>query len=112
MTYNNTVPALDICNFYNLLIIFAADVIPPRLQISLPVISNEGITLRWSYDEEAVSVCELEPPLLLTITTIPCSGNVFLLTNDLLEGYSSFIQGTDVAGNVAAPIQLMWNVGK
>ena len=92
-------------------IIFTADVTPPRFQIGSPVISNEGITLRWSYDEEAVSVCELQPPSMLSMTTIPCSGNVFLLTNDL-EGYRLFIQGTDVAGNVAAPIQLIWNVGK
>ena len=91
--------------------LFAADVTPPRLQISSPVISNEGITLRWSYDEEAVSLCELQAPSMLTMTTIPCSGNVFLLTNDL-KGSSLFIQGMDVAGNVAAQIQLTWNVGK
>ena len=93
--------------------LIAADVTPPKLQISSPVLSNEGITLHWSYDEEAVSICELQPPSLLTMTAIPCSGNVFLLTNDLqVEGYSLFIRGTDLAGNVAAPIQFTWNIGK
>ena len=91
--------------------LFAADVTPPKLQISSPVTSNEGITLRWSYDEDTVSVCELQAPSLLTMTTIPCSDNVLLLTNDL-KGYRLFIQGTDMAGNIAAQIQLTWNVGK
>ena len=90
-----------------------ADVTPPKVQLKtmVPVISDDGIALTWSFDEEAVTICELHPPSMLNKTTVPCSNNAVLLPY-ATEGYILSIQGTDMGGNVAEPVQLTWSVCK
>ena len=86
---------------------------PPKIQLKAmaPVITDEGIALGWAFDEEASSVCELYSPSMLNETIVPCLNNAVLLPNTE-QGYSLFIQGTDVEGNVADPVQLTWSIGK
>ena len=50
-------------------------------------------------------------PSMLNVTTIPCLKNTVLITHSL-DGYSLSIQGTDIEGNVAEPLQVEWNIGK
>ena len=87
-----------------------ADITAPHLQfVNAPVFSNQNLTLSWMYDENTTSFCTLQSPASLTI--IPCSDNVAVLTN-LQEGYHSFfIQGTDTSGNTAATLRHTWRVG-
>jgi hypothetical protein len=87
-----------------------ADITAPRLQFMIaPELSNQNVNLSWVYNENATSFCTLQSPASLTI--IPCSDNVALLTN-LQEGYHSFfVQGTDTSGNTAATVRHTWRVG-
>ena len=89
----------------------AADVTPPEIQLKAPVISDEGLSVSWDFNEEASAICELHSPSMLNVTTIPCSNNAILLPYTE-EGYSLSIQGMDVVGNVAEPVQLTWSIGK
>ena len=73
--------------------------------------SDEGLSISWNFSENASAICELYSPSMLNITTIPCLKNTVLLSYSL-EGYSLSIQGTDIEGNVAEPIQLTWSIGK
>ena len=73
--------------------------------------SDEGLFISWNFSENASAICELHSPSMLSITTIPCLKNTVLLSYSL-EGYSLSIQGTDIEGNVAEPIQLTWSIGK
>lgn len=94
-----------------ILILYTADLTPPKLQITdLPVISDESITLRWFYNEEAFSNCSLQSPTDMT-KMIPCSNNSVVLAHSQ-EGYTLHIQGTDAAGNTAEAVQLTWTVGE
>ena len=72
-------------------------------------VTTDGITLSWSYNEEATSVCRLQPPLFPS-STIPCSNNSFLLTR-AQEGYSLSVEGVDLEGNTAGPVQFTWSTG-
>ena len=74
-----------------------------------PIITTDGITLSWSYNEVATSVCRLQPPSLPS-RAIPCSNNSILLTR-AQEGYSMSIEGVDLEGNTAGPVQFTWNIG-
>ena len=83
---------------------------PPKLQITdSPVISDEMITFRWLYNEQASSTCTLQTPTSMAI--IPCINNSVMLAYPQ-EGYSLYIQGTDLAGNTAEAVQLTWTVGE
>ena len=73
--------------------------------------SNEGLSISWYFSENASAICELHSPSMLNVTTIPCLKNTVLLSYSL-EGYSLSIQGTDIEGNVAEPVQLTWSIGK
>lgn len=75
------------------------------------VISDEGLSLSWAFNEEASAICELHSPSMLKGTIVSCSNNYVLLPY-ADEGYSLFIQGTDMEGNVAEPAQLTWSIGK
>ena len=75
------------------------------------VISDEGLSLSWAFNEEASAICELHSPSMLKGTIVSCSNNYVLLPY-ANEGYSLFIQGTDMEGNVAEPAQLTWSIGK
>ena len=97
------------CSAHN--ITHAADVTPPKVQLKAPVMSDEGLSVSWDFSEEASANCELHSPSMLNVTTIPCSNNALLLPYTE-EGYSLFIQGTDVEGNVADSVQLTWSIGK
>jgi hypothetical protein len=86
-------------------------VTPPKVQLKAPVMSDEGLFISWNFSENATAICELLSPSKLNVTTIPCLKNTILLSHSL-EGYSLSIQGTDIEGNVAEPVQLTWSVGK
>ena len=91
--------------------------VSPQLEINEPLISSEGVILSWNFNEEAISMCSLQPPSLIsdnnmqTMTTIPCSNNSVLLES-AQKGYSLYIQGIDSAGNIADPVIFTWNRGK
>ena len=72
--------------------------------------SDEGLSISWYFSENASAICELHSPSMLHVTTIPCLKNTVLLSYSL-EGYSLSIQGTDIEGNVAEPVQLTWSIG-
>ena len=78
-----------------------------------PVISDNGLSISWNFSENASAICELHSPSMLNVTTIPCLKNTVLLSYSL-EGYSLSIQGMDIEGNVAEPVQLtcIWSIGK
>ena len=72
--------------------------------------SVEGLSISWNFSENASAISELYSPSMLNVMTIPCLKNTVLLSYSL-EGYSLSIWGTDIEGNVAEPIQLMWSIG-
>lgn len=86
---------------------------PPEVQLKAPVMSDEGLSISWGFSENASAICELHSPSMLNVTTvtIPCLKNTVLITHSL-DGYSLSIQGTDIEGNVAEPLQVEWNIGK
>ena len=75
-----------------------------------PIMTDKGVALTWSFDEEATSICELHLPTMLNQTTVACLNNAVLLP--YAEGYSLSIQAVDMEGNVAGPVQLTWSIGK
>ena len=88
-----------------------ADVTPPKVELKAPVMSDEGIAVRWIFNEEASSICEIHAPSMLNVTTVPCLNNTVLFTYTQ-EDYALYIQGIDVEGNVADPVQVTWSNGK
>ena len=92
-------------------VLTAADVTPPVLSfVSNPLYSNENVTISWSYNEEATSVCSLQSPTLTT--PIPCVNHSVTLTRTLPGRYSLFILSADLAGNVAPTSRHTWTVGE
>ena len=56
-----------------------------------------------------MSVCRLQPPSLPS-STILCSNNSILFTR-AQEGYSLSVEGVDLEGNTAGPVQFTWSTG-
>ena len=90
----------------------AADVTPPKIQLKAPAMSDKGLSVSWDFSEEASAICELYSPSMLNGSIVPCLNNAVLLPYQSDKGYSLFIQGTDMKGNVAEPVQLTWSIGK
>lgn len=61
------------------------------------------------YNEEATSGCTLQTPTSLFV--ISCNQSV-TLTGLSEEGiHTLYIVATDMAGNVAGPVRMLWTVG-
>lgn len=70
--------------------------------------SSSNLTISWTINEEASTVCTLQTPISLVV--IPCN-NTLQLSN-LSEGsHTLYVQATDLAGNVVT-VNTSWTVGK
>ena len=75
-----------------------------------PSVSNENVTISWSYDEEASSYCILQSPTELYI--VPCNSSMVVLYYLSSGRHTLYVQGTDMAGNVAESVRHSWTVGE
>ena len=90
---------------------FTADITPPTLSFLLnPPLSNENVTISWSYDEEASSYCILQTPTELYI--VSCNSSLVVLHNLSSGRHTLYVQGTDTAGNAAESVRHSWTVGE
>ncbi|KAL3876028.1 hypothetical protein ACJMK2_033915 [Sinanodonta woodiana] len=89
---------------------YQTDTTPPVLTFSVnPLISNGSITIQWHFNERATARCWAYGPTL--IESAGCNGS--WTGSSLREGqYTIYIEGRDLAGNIANPVQHIFDVDR
>lgn len=93
---------------------FFKDISPPILTFLSPIdnpwFNNGTLELSWTYNEEAVSRCQLLTSVYLLV--VNCSNNSVYFGSLQPGLYMLYIQAEDRAGNSAQEVIVRWTVGE